>query len=326
MSMSLESTMAILQARSADRAQQAARAQQAQQGQQTQQSQQTQQGPGQVQDAPSPAARSAQWNAFQGTGADQGRQSPVAPPAQSPLAQAQAQGNLRTNQDLINHCYKNGGNTWAGASRVAQSLGADLNALTRSRGADIGSAGATAANRPSRAAVGAVGASAASNAPTAAQNVPSQARTSPATSGAARTTGATQSRTAFGQQIGDAAERQAQRMNSTGQCALGVNNALVSLGVQGRGHAFEKAEQLANNPRFRETNVSAADLAKLPRGAVVVWGKSAAKPWGHVSVALGNGREASDHIARQMTGGAYGTNFGRGADPQGRQFRVFLPN
>jgi hypothetical protein len=72
-------------------------------------------------------------------------------------------------------------------------------------------------------------------------------------------------------------------------------------------------------------SVSSSDLASLPRGAVVVWGRSGAKPYGHVSVALGDGREASDHIQRQITGGRYGTDFGNGPDPQGRQFRVFLP-
>jgi peptidoglycan hydrolase-like protein with peptidoglycan-binding domain len=146
-----------------------------------------------------------------------------------------------------------------------------------------------------------------------------------APAGPARVDGRSLQGTAFGNQIGDAAERSARQLNSVGRCALGVNNALVSLGVPGRGHAYQKAEQLAANPRFREVSVSASDLSSLPRGAVVVWGRSGAKPYGHVSVALGDGREASDHIQRQITGGRYGTDFGNGPDPQGRQFRVFLP-
>jgi peptidoglycan hydrolase-like protein with peptidoglycan-binding domain len=149
---------------------------------------------------------------------------------------------------------------------------------------------------------------------------------SPGAAGAvAAPTGQQLSGSAFGNQVAAAAERSARQLNSVGRCALGVNNALVSLGVQGRGHAYQKAEQLANNPRFREVNVSSGDLSRLPAGAVVVWGRSGAKPYGHVSVALGDGREASDHIGRQITGGRYGTDFGRGPDPQGRQFRVFLP-
>ncbi|MDP2344364.1 MAG: peptidoglycan-binding domain-containing protein [Deltaproteobacteria bacterium] len=130
---------------------------------------------------------------------------------------------------------------------------------------------------------------------------------------------------AFGQQVAAAAERSARSLNSVGACALGVNNALISVGVPGRGHAYQKAEQLARSPRFREMNVSAGDLRNLPPGAVVVWGRSAAKPYGHVSVALGGGREASDHVQNQITGGRYGTDFGAGPDAQGRQFRVFLP-
>jgi peptidoglycan hydrolase-like protein with peptidoglycan-binding domain len=131
---------------------------------------------------------------------------------------------------------------------------------------------------------------------------------------------------ALGSKIGDAAEKSANQLNSVGKCALGVNNALESLGIPGRGNAYEKAEQLAKNSKFKEVNVATSDLKNLPRGAVVVWGRSSAKPWGHVSVALGGGREASDHIQNQVGGGRYGTDFGRGADPQGRQARVFIPN
>ncbi len=158
------------------------------------------------------------------------------------------------------------------------------------------------------------------------KRIPADAPQAPSTSGRPeRVSGSQLTGTAFGNQVATAAEREARRLNSVGRCALGVNNALVSLGVQGRGHAYQKAEQLANNPRFREVDISAGELSRLPPGAVVVWGRSGAKPYGHVSVALGDGREASDHVQRQITGGRYGTDFGRGPDPQGRQFRVFLP-
>ena len=88
---------------------------------------------------------------------------------------------------------------------------------------------------------------------------------------------------------------------------------------------YEKAEQLAHNGKFQEVNISRDQHDNLPRGAVVVWGRSGAKPYGHVTVALGNGMEASDHVQRMIMGGRYGTDFGRGPDPQGRQFRVFVP-
>lgn len=128
------------------------------------------------------------------------------------------------------------------------------------------------------------------------------------------------------QRLAQIAERTATRMGTVGKCALGVNNSLIAAGLSSeRGHAYQKAEQLARDSDFREVNVSRDQLARLPAGAVVVWGRSAAKPWGHVTVSLGDGREASDHVQRMITGGRYGTDFGRGPDPQGRQFRVFMP-
>ena len=125
--------------------------------------------------------------------------------------------------------------------------------------------------------------------------------------------------------IADAAERAALAHPTIGKCALGVNNALSANGVAGRGHAYQKAEQLARNGKFKEVAISRDQLDNLPRGAVVVWGRSQAKPYGHVTVALGDGREASDHVQRMIMGGRYGTDFGNGPDSQGRQFRVFIP-
>lgn len=128
------------------------------------------------------------------------------------------------------------------------------------------------------------------------------------------------------QQLARIAQRTATRMGTVGYCAKGVNDSLIAAGLASeRGHAYQKAEQLARDSDFREVNVSRDQLSKLPPGAVVVWGRSNAKPWGHVTVSLGDGREASDHVQRMITGGRYGTDFGRGPDPQGRQFRVFMP-
>jgi hypothetical protein len=332
MSLSLESTLAMLMAQSGQR-----RAQQAAQTQQTQQ-QGTQATSGAAR-CPCPATmaqnqqnRGQALSQFVGSGADASArtQSPAMPEQQpnpaalyagegtaTPLARAQADGNLKTNQDLINHAYKQGGGTWAGASRVAQQLGVNLNDLVKNRQGRIGSALPTT-EAPSSPVPSRPGQSA--------TQAPSPA-TAPATTGATAPSGADLHGSQFGRSIANAAEREARRMNSVGRCALGVNNALISQGVPGRGHAYQKAEQLARNPRFREVNMSPSQLASLPAGAVVVWGRSAAKQYGHVSVALGDGREASDHVARQITSrGRYGTDFGNGPDPQGRVVRVFIPN
>lgn len=128
----------------------------------------------------------------------------------------------------------------------------------------------------------------------------------------------------FASRIADSAEREARNTATVGYCAKSVNKVLNSLGVGGYGHAYQKANQLADNPRFKEVSVRPDQLNQLPRGAVVVWGRSEQKPYGHVTVALGNGKEASDHIQNLITRGAYGTDWGSG--PRGgSNVRVFMP-
>ena len=103
---------------------------------------------------------------------------------------------------------------------------------------------------------------------------------------------------------------------SSGRCYRGVKNALAPMGVhlQG-GSAYQAADQLANNPRFREVQVPRDQLRGLPPGAIVVWNKNdnAGHPHGHISIAQGNGMESSDKMRRQITN--YPSSF-----------RVFLPN
>jgi len=60
----------------------------------------------------------------QAAATEQATQTPAATSTASPF---------KTNQDLINHCYKQGGGTWEGASKVARENGTSLNALVRDR-------------------------------------------------------------------------------------------------------------------------------------------------------------------------------------------------
>ena len=76
--------------------------------------------------------------------------------------------------------------------------------------------------------------------------------------------------------------------------------------------AYMAADQLAAHRSFTEVYVN--NLTQLPAGAVVVWGKGTSDH-GHISIALGNGYEASDHIDYQMT-----DHYG------GAPARVFYPN
>lgn len=86
-----------------------------------------------------------------------------------------------------------------------------------------------------------------------------------------------------------------------GWCSRDVGEALraVGLGVA-RGDAWTKAAVLANDPRFRELKVAPNEIDRLPPGAIIVWDKGPGLPYGHISIALGDGREASDLLKKQM--------------------------
>ncbi|MBI4816239.1 MAG: peptidoglycan-binding protein [Deltaproteobacteria bacterium] len=101
---------------------------------------------------------------------------------------------------------------------------------------------------------------------------------------------------------------------------LGPGRNIVAPGSLYGMSAHSAANQLAGNPKFKEvTGLSPNDLPNLPAGAVVVWGPF--KPGqadvhaGHVSIALGDGREASDFVGPQTTR----------HHTYGDSFRVFMP-
>ncbi len=99
-----------------------------------------------------------------------------------------------------------------------------------------------------------------------------------------------------------------------GWCFRWVRQALERNGVRGVGgaSAYMAADQLAKNPKFREVSIPPRQFKRLPPGAVVVWDKGNGNPHGHISIALGDGREASDKIRPQTT-------------THGTRARVFLP-
>lgn len=121
---------------------------------------------------------------------------------------------------------------------------------------------------------------------------------------------------AKGTKLAKNARRIANRMRSTGWCYKGSGNAIhQSLGIPLWGmSAYMAANQLAKSPKVKEVKLKSNDLKKLPPGAIVVWGKTPVSRHGHISVSLGGGLEASDHVTRQMTSL-------RGF----RNFRVFVP-
>jgi len=93
---------------------------------------------------------------------------------------------------------------------------------------------------------------------------------------------------------------------SKGWCLAGVNRALND--TFGFTFAFGSAYQSLGAMQQRDdfADVTAqypnkSDLKRLPAGAIVIWDRDADNPHGHISIALGDGREASDHIANQYT-------------------------
>lgn len=117
---------------------------------------------------------------------------------------------------------------------------------------------------------------------------------------------------------------------TVGYCLGGVADSLEA--VYGAGcipninSAYQAADILASNKgigaHFTEVQVKREDLPKLPAGAIVVWNNNAngggsnvsaaGKVHGHISIALGNGQESSDHIANQIVN-------------RDATFRVFYP-
>ena len=118
--------------------------------------------------------------------------------------------------------------------------------------------------------------------------------------------------------LASAAESMANSMGTTGWCLKGVNNTLEQVyGFRlSYNSAYQAIPDLQSRSDFTEvTNQyqSASDLVNLPAGAIVVWENSSNHPHGHISIALGDGREASDHIQNQTVN--YGT-----------QYHVFIKN
>jgi hypothetical protein len=102
--------------------------------------------------------------------------------------------------------------------------------------------------------------------------------------------------------IASSARGVASSMSSVGYCFRGVKRALKRVGIVLTGSdAYMAKSQLATDERFQRVS-----LDNLKTGDILVHGASAAHPHGHIAVYLGDGREASDHIGRLITGRRYG--------------------
>lgn len=125
-----------------------------------------------------------------------------------------------------------------------------------------------------------------------------------------------------------ATEELARIGQTKGNCLGGVKRAFIAtegsspFGApeQGITVASQCISVMEESDNFREvTGLSVYDLKNLPAGAVIVWssstsGSNPADKYGHISVSLGDGREASGIITTQYT------SVGKNGKP-----RVFIP-
>jgi len=103
-------------------------------------------------------------------------------------------------------------------------------------------------------------------------------------------------------EIAHSASRVAENMDTVGWCYAGVKQALNSVGVALSGAAaWMAAGQLEEDHRF-----AVVKQTDLHTGDILVHGKSATHPYGHICVYLGHGQEASDHIQHLILNGSYG--------------------
>ena len=110
------------------------------------------------------------------------------------------------------------------------------------------------------------------------------------------------------QALADAAEKVAQNMNCGGLCFRGVKRAFnqTGMGQMSGGSAYMAKDQLDENPNFVKVSTDIQNNDVAPDGSVVVFGKSALHPHGHIGVLKG-GKDCSSKVRNAMTSvGSYG--------------------
>lgn len=111
----------------------------------------------------------------------------------------------------------------------------------------------------------------------------------------------------LGNKLANIAYKNATERNSRHRCLAGARESFNDMGlVKGSmgASAYQAAAVLAKNKNFKEVQVSRDDIKNLPAGCVVVWnknyfGKKSSDIHGHIAITLGNGKEASDHVANK---------------------------
>lgn len=117
-----------------------------------------------------------------------------------------------------------------------------------------------------------------------------------------------------GEELAEIARTTGGAQGTTGWCLRGVNDTLEkAYGFRlSYNSAYQAIGEMQNKEGFEDVTdqyTTDQDLANLPAGAMVIWENGNGHPHGHISISLGNGQEASDHIQAQTTKSRYGTKY-----------------
>lgn len=223
---------------------------------------------------------------FRGDGPE--RSTPAAPAAAADPASlysatstsTPAAAPARTNQDVINDCYRQGGGTWAGAQRVARAQGHDLNALVKDRSGAATSGAPPAQSSPS---------------------APGTGAQRPGTTTGPQNTQGVGDRPAdgsIGQRIADATRRYMGTSTRSGPdggnlaCAWAVNNVLKNAGLAKIGTNTNLVRSVEDGLKAgRGQQVSAAQAKP---GDIVIW----PAPRSHIGIMMENGKVANNSSSR----------------------------
>ncbi|MFN8612565.1 MAG: hypothetical protein U0931_33805 [Vulcanimicrobiota bacterium] len=106
----------------------------------------------------------------------------------------------------------------------------------------------------------------------------------------------------LGRQLAQAAESNALMVNTPGLALREISKVLRDFGFRLGNHSgcFQLVNDLRASPLLQEVQLQRAQLAHLPPGVIVVWDRAPGLQSGHVSIALGGGREASSTVCDQL--------------------------